>query len=61
MPALPAEPGVGDGVLCRVELLLGTLVGLLVIPGLYYLFATLADRRKLLPDERNMPLSEVDQ
>ncbi len=40
-------------------MLLGTLVGLLVIPGLYFLFATLADRRKLLPDERNMPLSEA--
>jgi len=40
-------------------MLLGTLVGLLVIPGLYYLFATLSDRRKLLPDEHNMPLSEV--
>ncbi|MBB5030628.1 efflux RND transporter permease subunit [Prosthecobacter vanneervenii] len=41
-------------------MLLGTVVGLLVIPGLYYLFATLADRRKLLPDEHNMPLSEPD-
>jgi HAE1 family hydrophobic/amphiphilic exporter-1 len=42
-------------------MLLGTVIGLLVIPGLYYLFATIADRRKLLPDERNMPLSEVEQ
>jgi len=41
-------------------MLLGTVVGLIVIPGLYYLFATLADRRKLLPDEHNMPLSEPD-
>jgi len=41
-------------------MLLGTVVGLLVIPGLYYLFATLADRSKLLPDEHNMPLSEPD-
>ena len=40
-------------------MLLGTLVGLLVIPGLYYLFGTLSDRRNLLPNERNMPLSEV--
>jgi HAE1 family hydrophobic/amphiphilic exporter-1 len=40
-------------------MLLGTLVGLLVIPGLYYLFATISDRRNLLPNERNMPLSEV--
>ena len=42
-------------------MLLGTVMGLLVIPGLYYLFATLADRRNLLPNERNMPLSEVEQ
>ena len=41
-------------------MLLGTVVGLLVIPGLYYLFATLSDRKKLLPDEHNMPLSEVE-
>ena len=41
-------------------MLLGTVVGLMVIPGLYYLFATLADRKSLLPDEHNMPLSEVD-
>jgi hydrophobic/amphiphilic exporter-1 (mainly G- bacteria), HAE1 family len=37
---------------------LGTVVGLLVVPGLYYIFGTLAARGKLLPDEDEMPLSE---
>jgi HAE1 family hydrophobic/amphiphilic exporter-1 len=32
-------------------MLLGTLVGVLIIPGLYYLFGKLADQRKLLQDE----------
>ncbi|RUL83176.1 efflux RND transporter permease subunit [Tautonia sociabilis] len=40
-------------------MLLGTLVGVLVIPGLYYLFGKLADGRKLLQDESNNPVSEV--
>jgi hydrophobic/amphiphilic exporter-1 (mainly G- bacteria), HAE1 family len=39
-------------------MLLGTVIGVLVIPGLYYLFAKLADGRKLLKDETNQPLSE---
>jgi hydrophobic/amphiphilic exporter-1 (mainly G- bacteria), HAE1 family len=42
-------------------MLLGTLVGLLVIPGLYYIFGTMADRRDLLPDEQNRPLSEAKE
>jgi hypothetical protein len=29
-----------------------------VIPGLYYIFATLSQRSKLLPDEDQLPLSE---
>jgi HAE1 family hydrophobic/amphiphilic exporter-1 len=37
---------------------LGTVVGLLIIPGLYFIFGTLASRRKLLPDQQHMPLSE---
>jgi len=40
-------------------MLLGTLIGVLVIPGLYYLFGRIADGRKLLKDETDEPLSEV--
>ena len=39
-------------------MLVGTVIGVLVIPGLYYLFARLADGRKLLNNETNKPLSE---
>ncbi len=39
-------------------MLLGTVIGVLVIPGLYYLFAKIADGRKLLKDETDQPLSE---
>jgi hypothetical protein len=37
---------------------MGTLIGVLVIPGLYYLFAKMADGRKLIKDEHFEPLSE---
>ena len=40
-------------------MLLGTVVGVLVIPGLYYIFGKLADGRKLLQDEVDEPLSEI--
>jgi hydrophobic/amphiphilic exporter-1 (mainly G- bacteria), HAE1 family len=40
-------------------MLLGTIIGVLVIPGLYYLFARLAGDGKLLPDETHEPLSEI--
>jgi HAE1 family hydrophobic/amphiphilic exporter-1 len=40
-------------------MLLGTVIGVLVIPGLYYLFGRIADGRKLLKDETDEPLSEV--
>lgn len=40
-------------------MLMGTLVGVLVIPGLYYLFAKISDGRKLIKDEHDEPLSEV--
>ncbi len=40
-------------------MLVGTLVGVLVIPGLYYLFARISDGRKLLRDEVDEPLSEL--
>ncbi len=39
-------------------MILGTVAGVLVIPGLYYLFGGLADGRELLRDETDEPLSE---
>jgi HAE1 family hydrophobic/amphiphilic exporter-1 len=38
-------------------MLLGTIIGVLVIPGLYYLFARLDGDRKLLPHTTDEPLS----
>jgi hydrophobic/amphiphilic exporter-1 (mainly G- bacteria), HAE1 family len=40
-------------------MLVGTVVGVLVIPGLYYLFGRLDGGRKLLKDHTHEPLSEV--
>jgi hydrophobic/amphiphilic exporter-1 (mainly G- bacteria), HAE1 family len=40
-------------------MLIGTLVGVLVIPGLYYLFAKISDGKKLIKDEHDRPLSEI--
>jgi HAE1 family hydrophobic/amphiphilic exporter-1 len=40
-------------------MLLGTVIGVLIIPGLYYLFARMAGDGKLLPDETDEPLSEM--
>ena len=40
-------------------MLIGTVVGVLVIPGLYYLFAKMVDGRKLIKDEHDEPLSEL--
>lgn len=40
-------------------MLIGTVVGVLVIPGLYYLFAKMVDGRKLIKDEHDEPLSEI--
>jgi HAE1 family hydrophobic/amphiphilic exporter-1 len=39
-------------------MLVGTIIGVLVIPGLYYLFGQLDGGRKLLQDESHQPLSE---
>lgn len=39
-------------------MLLGTVFGVIVIPGLYYIFGTLADGRQLIRDEYDRPLSE---
>jgi HAE1 family hydrophobic/amphiphilic exporter-1 len=40
-------------------MLLGTVIGVLVIPGLYYLFGRMADGRSLIKDEHDEPLSEL--
>lgn len=40
-------------------MLIGTVIGVLLIPGLYYIFAKMADGKKLLRDESHGPLSEV--
>jgi len=39
-------------------MLMGTLVGVFVIPGLYYLFAKIGDGKKLIKDVHDRPLSE---
>lgn len=39
-------------------MLVGTVIGVLVIPGLYYVFATLIKGRKLIHDEADEPVSE---
>ncbi|HEX4132279.1 MAG TPA: efflux RND transporter permease subunit [Pirellulales bacterium] len=41
-------------------MLFGTLIGVLIIPGLYYLFAKLSGDRKLLHTETDAPLSESE-
>ncbi len=40
-------------------MLVGTVIGVLVIPGLYYLFGRMADGRKLLRDAVDEPLTEI--
>ncbi len=40
-------------------MLVGTIVGVMVIPGLYFLFARFSDGRELLGDEVDEPLSEL--
>ncbi len=40
-------------------MLLGTVAGVLVIPGLYYLFGKISDNRSLIRDEHDEPLSEI--
>jgi HAE1 family hydrophobic/amphiphilic exporter-1 len=39
-------------------MLLGTVMGVLIIPGLYYIFGKMAEGRKLISDEDFNPLSE---
>lgn len=40
-------------------MLMGTVIGVLIIPGLYYIFGRMADGKKLLKDEVDEPLSEI--
>lgn len=39
-------------------MLLGTIFGVIVIPGLYYVFGKMAEKRKLIRDEEENPLTE---
>ena len=39
-------------------MLFGTIFGVVIVPGLYFIFGTLASRRKLIKDEDEYPLSE---
>jgi HAE1 family hydrophobic/amphiphilic exporter-1 len=39
-------------------MLFGTVFGVVVVPGLYYVFGTLADGKALIRDEEDEPLSE---
>ncbi len=39
-------------------MLLGTIFGVIIVPGLYYIFGTIADGRKLIRDEEDNPLTE---
>lgn len=41
-------------------MLFGTIFGVIVIPGLYYLFAKIDAGRKLIKDEEELPLTEED-
>ncbi|GLB49668.1 efflux RND transporter permease subunit [Neptunitalea lumnitzerae] len=39
-------------------MLLGTLFGVIIVPGLYYIFGSIADGRHLIKDEHESPLTE---
>ena len=39
-------------------MLFGTIFGVIIIPGLYYIFGSLADGRKMIKDEEDDPLTE---
>lgn len=39
-------------------MLFGTVFGVIIVPGLYYIFGTLADGRKLIKDEEETPITE---
>jgi len=39
-------------------MLLGTIFGVIIIPGLYFIFAKMAEGRQLIRDEHDRPLTE---
>lgn len=39
-------------------MLMGTFFGVLLVPGLYFVFGTLSNKRKLIKDQDEEPLSE---
>ncbi|GGF16432.1 multidrug transporter AcrB [Hymenobacter cavernae] len=41
-------------------MLFGTVFGVIIVPGLYYIFGTLSSGRKLIGDENEHPLSEFE-
>jgi HAE1 family hydrophobic/amphiphilic exporter-1 len=41
-------------------MLFGTVFGVIIIPGLYYIFAKLDAGRRLIKDETELPLTEED-
>ncbi|MBX9850520.1 MAG: efflux RND transporter permease subunit [Cytophagaceae bacterium] len=42
-------------------MLLGTIFGVIIVPGLYYIFGKLADGRQLIKDEHDKPLTEKNE
>jgi HAE1 family hydrophobic/amphiphilic exporter-1 len=40
-------------------MLFGTIFGVIIVPGLYYIFAKLSEGRKLIKDEEDNPLTEA--
>src|SRR3954463_1495333 len=40
-------------------MLVGTLIGVLLIPGLYYIFGVIADKGRLIQDEADEPVTEA--
>jgi HAE1 family hydrophobic/amphiphilic exporter-1 len=39
-------------------MLFGTVFGVVIVPGLYYVFGTMASKSKLIDDENEYPVSE---
>ena len=39
-------------------MLLGTVIGVLLIPGLYYVFGSIAEKVKMMKKQEESPLSE---
>jgi HAE1 family hydrophobic/amphiphilic exporter-1 len=45
-------------VLALGGMLMGTIFGVIIVPGLYYIFASIAGNRKFFKEEHDEPLSE---